>query len=421
VEPSKDLYIVEGKRTPFCKLGTFLAGESPASLGVSAGKQVLVESGVSPSMVDEVIFGCVCQPAREMNVARIIGVRIGVPETAPAVTVHRNCASGLEAVTYAAAKASQDKGDIFLAGGVENMSQMPLLYSETAARKFSDLFRSKNIRQKLKAFCQFRPTDLVPQPSLRMGLDDPLSGINMGQTAELLAREFDISRKEQDFYSFLSHEKAILSENKIAEEICPVYVTNNDCINSPNGEYVDIDNGVRRDSSTEKLSRLSPIFDKREGSVTAGNSSQITDGAAALLLMTEDGLNKTGCEPLARIVDYAHSGCSPSRMGLGPIFAIEKLKIRNIKHIDLIEINEAFAAQVLASQKMAKDIIGEIPDHKLNVNGGAIALGHPVGASGARLILTLAKELKRRDLKNGIAALCVGGGQGSAIQLEACK
>ena len=254
-----------------------------------------------------------------------------------------------------------------------------------------------------------------------MGLHDPISGINMGQTAELLAREYEISRKDQDFYSFLSHGKASMSRDNFSKEIAPVYASKDDCVNSPSGKVVSQDNGIREDSTVEKLNNLRPIFDKREGTVTAGNSSQVTDGAVALLLMTESALNKTGHTPIAKIVRYAHAGCDPKRMGLGPVPAIKKLlHLASLKDIDLIEINEAFAAQTLACKKVLEKDFGEIPDEKLNVNGGAIALGHPVGASGARIILTLAKELNRRGLKRGIASLCVGGGQGSAIELETC-
>jgi acetyl-CoA acetyltransferase family protein len=420
VGTSRNLYIVEGRRTPFCRMGTLLSQESAASLGISATKSTLAETGISPSLIDEVIFGCVGQPAKEMNVARVIGVRSGIPESTPAVTIHRNCASGMEAVTYAHAKALAGKGDIFLAGGTENMSQMPLLYKKSASEKFARLLRSKSVSQKIKTLLQFRPSDFLPRVSLRMGLEDPLSGLNMGETAELLSREFSISRKEQDFFAFLSHEKAILAEPKLAEEIAPIYTNNNNCVGSPDGRFVERDNGPRKDCTTQKLSTLSAIFDKKEGTVTAGNASQITDGAVSILLMTEKGLEKTGCSPIARIVDYAYSGCNPNRMGLGPYFAIGKLGI-NVKSMDLIEINEAFAGQVLACKKLIEQKHVKIPDEKLNVNGGSIALGHPVGASGARLILTLAKELKRRGLTRGVASLCVGGGQGSAMHIEVCK
>jgi acetyl-CoA acetyltransferase family protein len=414
------LYIVEGKRTPFCKMGTLLAEESPASLGVAASKGVLTESALDLDLVDEVIFGCVGQPADQMNVSRIIGVRAGIPQRVPAVTVHRNCASGFEAITSACEKASAGKGNIFLVGGTESMSQMPLLCSRSTSKKFFTLFGSKSIKSKVASLLKFRPSDLMPKVSLRMGLDDPLSGINMGETAELLARELGISRKAQDIYSFLSHGKAMLARNKMAEEISPLYASNDNCINSPSGIVVKEDNGIRKDSTIEKLNRLRPIFDAREGTVTAGNSSQVTDGAVALLLMTEEALNKTGYSPIAKITNYAYSGCDPKRMGLGPVSAINKLRV-DIKNIDLIEINEAFAAQVLACKKLIEETTGEIPDEKLNINGGAIALGHPVGASGARIVLTLSKELKRQGLKRGLASLCVGGGQGAAIELEACR
>ena len=401
-------------------MGTLLSQESAASLGISATKAALTESGIDPSLIDEVIFGCVGQPAKEMNVSRIIGVRSGVPDSVPGVTLHRNCASGMEAISYACSKASEGKGSVFLVGGTENMSRMPLLYTKAASEKFTELLRSKNAYQKMKTLLKFRPSDFLPRVSLRMGLDDPLSGLNMGETAELLAREFSITRKDQDRFSFLSHEKAIFSAEKLKKEIAPFYLSNDDCVNSPNGEYVDYDNGPREDSSIGKLENLKPIFDRREGTITAGNSSQITDGAVSLLLMTKSALEKTGLTPMAKICNHSTAGCDPSRMGLGPVEAIEKLQI-NIQKMDLIEINEAFAAQVLACKKLVEKTMGEIPDEKLNVNGGSIALGHPVGASGARLVLTLAKELQRRGLRHGLASLCVGGGQGAAIHIENCK
>lgn len=415
-----DLYIVEGRRTPFCKMGTLLSRELPSSLGSCASKAAISSAGVSLEEIDEVIFGCVGQPASEMNIARIIGSRIGLPEETPALTVHRNCASGLEAITYAATKAKAEEGDTFLVGGTESMSQMPLLFSSGASEKFFSLFGARSLTEKIKAFSKFRVKDMIPQVSLRMGLSDPISGINMGQTAEILARELEITRGEQDAFAFLSHEKASANKSKISEEICPVYTSNEDCIRSPNGRFVDSDNGVRLDTTISKLNGLKPIFEKRGGTVTAGNSSQVTDGSVALILMTEKALNKTGCSPIAKIKNYTHVGCSPKRMGLGPFFALKKMGA-NLKDVDLIEINEAFAVQTLACKKLIDENISEIPEDKINVNGGAIALGHPVGASGARIVLTLAKELQRRGAKRGIATLCVGGGQGSAIEIETCK
>jgi acetyl-CoA acetyltransferase family protein len=417
-----NLHVVDGARTPFSRIGTDLAEESASSLGVCASKHVISKSGIDVDLIDEVIFGCVGQPADSMNISRVIAVRSGVPYSVPAVTVHRNCASGFEAVTYACDKASAGKGDVFLVGGTENMSQMPLLYPYSAAKKFGALARAKTLSQKIMGLANFRPSDFSPEVGLKLGLSDTLCDKNMGETAEILAREFGITRTEQDAFSTLSHNKALLASDKLSQEICPVYTTHANCVRSPDGGYIDADNGPRQDSSVERLSRLRPVFDRKNGTVTAGNSSQITDGAASLLLMTDRGLEKTGCRSLGRIVDYAYSGCDPRRMGLGPVYAIEKLGV-DIQQANLIEINEAFSAQVLAVQQFAKEKIGEIPEDKLNVNGGAIALGHPVGASGVRLILTIIKELRRRYVGNacGLVSLCVGGGQGGAIWLETCK
>jgi acetyl-CoA C-acetyltransferase/acetyl-CoA acyltransferase len=345
-----------------------------------------------------------------------------VPEEVPAVTVHRNCASGLEAVTYACDKASAGKGDIFLVGGVESMSQAPFLFSYTAVKKFSQLSRSKSLTQKMSALAKFRPSDFSPQVSLKLGMVDSLCDMNMGQTAELLARDFGITRRDQDEFAESSHLKALAARacGRFDSELAPFYLTNDDCIRSSSGKVVTEDNGPRNDSFVDKLGKLRPVFD-REGTVTAGNSSQVTDGGVAMLIMTEAGLRKTGCTPLARIVDYAYVGCEPKRMGLGPVNAISKVchtSGLNVSDADLIEVNEAFAAQVIAVLKQAKKLIYEIPREILNVNGGAIALGHPLAASGARLALTMAKELVYRDAKRGLVSLCVGGGQGGALWIE---
>ena len=245
---------------------------------------------------------------------------------------------------------------------------------------------------------------------------DSLCDMNMGQTAELLAREHNITRLDQDEFAEQSHTKALANTDKLNEEIAPFNLTNDDCIRSPKGKTITTDNGPRSDTSIDKLGRLRTVFD-REGGVTAGNASQVTDGGGTLLLMTREGLRKTGCTPIAKIVDYAYSGCDPKRMGLGPAHAVAKLAKNNAafrtQNMDLVEINEAFAAQVLACLKYL-----DVSSEKLNVNGGAIALGHPLAATGARLVLTLAKELQRRDLKNGLASLCIGDGQGGAVWLK---
>ena len=420
------MVIVDGVRTPFCRAGTDLAGLAPDELGRIAVNALLTRTGIDPSCIDEVIFGCVCQPFDAANIARVIALRAGIPESVPAITVHRNCASGFEAITQAAEKAAAGRGEIFLVGGTESMSQVPLLFPQTAAAKFTALAKARNALQKLKALAAFRPADFKPRIGLLLGLTDPVCGLNMGETAELLARELGLTRARQDAFAIESHKRTLAAREKMAAEICPVF--------NAAGTALATDNGPRTDQTPATLARLKPVFDKRNGTVTAANSSQITDGAVALLVMTETKAAELGLHPLGVLTGYAYAGCDPSRMGLGPVFAMAKaqdLTGLGPADADLIEINEAFAAQVLAclecarSEKFARKVLGrpaalgEIPLEKLNVNGGAIALGHPVGATGARLVLTTLLELKRRSAHRALVSLCVGGGQGAALWLEA--
>ncbi len=423
------LYIVDGVRTPFCKMGTTLAGADAVELGRTAAAAVLARTGLDPAQIDEVIFGCVGQPADAANAARVIALRAGVPESVPAITVHRNCASGFEALTQAAEKVAAGRGDIFLVGGTESMSRYPLLYNESATRRYGELAKAKTASQKLGGFLKFRPADFAPKVTLQLGLTDPVIGLNMGQTAELLARDWRITRAAQDQFALRSHQRAAAARSRLAEETWPVY---------PRGgrkpAAVTDDNGVRENQTMEALAKLRPVFDRRGGTVTAGNASQITDGAVALLEMSEAALKRTGLAPLGRLVDYAYAGCEPQRMGLGPVYAIARAEQRSglgLKDADLVEINEAFAAQVIACCAAAESAdfarkhlgreqpLGEIPAEKLNVNGGGIALGHPVGASGGRLVLTALHELRRRKSRRALVSLCVGGGQGGALWLEA--
>src|SRR5688572_7333499 len=423
------LYVVDGVRTPFCKMGTALAGTDAVELGRSVASAVLARTGLDPGMIDEVIFGCVGQPADAANPSRIIALRAGVPEHVPAITVHRNCASGFEALTQAAEKMAAGRGDIFLVGGTESMSRYPLLYNEGATRKYGELAKAKTPAQKLGRLLNFRAADFSPRVTLQLGLSDPYCGCNMGQTAEMLARDWRISRETQDEFALRSHQRAAAARGKLAEEMWPVYPRG-----SKKPEYVADDNGVRENQTMEALAKLRPVFEKRAGTVTAGNASQITDGAVALIVMSEAGLKRTGFTPIGRLVEYAYAGCEPQRMGLGPVYAIAQVEKRSglgLKDAELIEINEAFAAQVIACCAAAESAefsrkhlnragpLGEIPRDKLNVNGGGIALGHPVGASGARLVLTSLKELRRRKARRALVSLCVGGGQGGALWLEA--
>lgn len=424
------LYIVAGARTPYSKMGTLLAGMAADELGRIASAEVLARTGYDPGQIEEVIFGCVAQPAESANVGRVIGLRSGVPQHVPGITVHRNCASGFEAITQAAEKMNAGRGEVFLVGGAENMSQVPLLYSAGNVKKFGALAKAKSAGEKAKALLAFRPGELLsPVIGLQLGLTDPVCGLNMGQTAENIGRDFGISRQEADEFSMRSHHRAIAARAKLREEIVPALLTSKD----GSGTVMQDDNGPREGQSMEALGKLKPVFEKGTGTVTAGNASQITDGAVALLVMSESALQKSGLQPLGRLIAYDYAGCDPTRMGLGPVFALNRVEKQTglkLKDADLIEINEAFAAQVIGCQRAAKSddfgrkhlgrdgALGEIPDEILNVNGGAVALGHPVGSSGARLVLTALKELKRRNGKRAVVTLCVGGGQGGALWLE---
>ena len=419
------LVIVDGVRTPFCKMGTDLARLGADELGRTAVNALLTRTGLDPHRIDEVIFGCVGQPADAANVARVIALRAGIPEQVPAITVHRNCASGCEAVTQAYEKMVAGRGSIFVVGGTESMSQYPLLFKQSTAAKLAAFSKAKTVGRKLGALASFRPSDFQPRIALQLGLTDPVCGLNMGETAEVLAREFGVTRAEQDEFALESHRRAVAARERLSEEICPAYLSSG---------VLDHDNGPRPNQTLEALAKLKPVFERKTGTVTAGNASQITDGAVALLVMSESKANELGFTPLGCLTGYSYAGCDPTRMGLGPVFAIHKAEAQTgltLGQADLIEINEAFAAQVLAvlkameSEKFARKVLrrdtppGAVPREKLNVNGGAIALGHPVGATGARLILSSLKELKRRRAKRALVSLCVGGGQGAALWLEA--
>jgi acetyl-CoA C-acetyltransferase/acetyl-CoA acyltransferase len=419
------LVIVDGVRTPFCRMGTELAALSADELGRIAVSALLTRTDIDPALIDEVIFGCVAQPADAVNVARVIALRAGIPQSVPAVTVHRNCASGFEALTQAQEKLIAGRGNIFVVGGTESMSNIPLLFNPVAAKKFGQLARAKTFMQRAKAFAAFRPADFKPRIGLMLGLTDPVCNLNMGETAEVLAREFGVNRAVQDAFALQSHQRAAAARDKLTGEICPVFQAGKNVVMQ--------DNGIRENQSPEALAKLKPQFDRRNGSVTAGNASQITDGAVALLVMSESRVKELGFTPLGALTGYAYAGCDPVRMGLGPVFAIARAEEQTkltLADADIIEINEAFAAQVVAvikcaaSEEFARDQLhrneplGEIPAAKLNVNGGSIALGHPVGATGARLVLTALKELKRRNARRALVSLCIGGGQGAALWLE---
>jgi len=423
-ENKREIVVVAGIRTPLGKMGGSLAGLSAVDLGMQAVRELLVRSRLTRDDVDAVIIGNVIQPVEATNIARVIALQAGVPRAVPAHTVHRNCASGMQAITDAAEKIQLGRADVILAGGVESMTHAPLLFHDQFREKMAVLQRARDIPSRVKAAWGVAKAPWKPRISLMEGLTDPVVNMGMGQTAEVLAREFSISRKEQDAWSLQSHQRAAESWDTgwYNEEVMHLFA-------GASYAPVHMDEGVRAEQSMEALKRLRPAFEKSLGSVTAGNSSQITDGAAMLLISHREKAEAEGWPILGYIHDWAYSGCDPERMGMGPVHACHRVLSESglhMKDMARVEINEAFAVQVLSnlkamdSKQFAKKAWGESeamgsPDvDKLNVHGGAIAMGHPVGMTGARLILTLLRQLKRETGGLGLASLCIGGGQGGA-------
>lgn len=405
-----DVYVVDGLRTPFIKASVKPNPLSAADLAVAAAGPLLARQPFNPDVIDEVIAGCVAPAADEVNIARIIALRAGCGIHVPAFTVQRNCASGLQALDSGVLNIRSGKSELVLAGGTECMSRAPLLYPHEMTAFLAGLRASKGLLNQLKALLQFRPSFLKPILSLVKGLSDPIVNLSMGQTAENLVYEFGLTREALDAFSVQSHDRASSAQkNGYFEEITPLF--------DWQGGVIESDNGVREGSTVEKLASLKPVFDKPFGSVTAGNSSQVTDGAAFLILASEAAVKKYHLPVLGKIIDCAWAALDPAVMGLGPVYAIQKLleeQALSFDDIDYWEMNEAFAAQMLACLASLKSI----PPERLNVDGGAIAIGHPVGATGARLILHLLHVLKRNKAKRGVASLCIGGGQGGAMLIE---
>jgi acetyl-CoA C-acetyltransferase len=392
----KDVVIAGACRTPIAKLGGTLKSFSSQDLGAQILRGLLERSKLDPSEVDEVILGCVGQQSDAHNVARVIAVRAGIPHAVPAYTVNRNCGSGLQSIHNAFLSIRSGESELIVAGGVEVMSASPFLNR--------DLRFGKKIR------------DSVLVDSLWEGLRDPLSGMMMGETAELLAKKSGIGRSEQDAFALESHQKACLADQKgmFKREIMPVVILD------PEGRsnIFDRDEGPRQETSLEGLGKLSPVFRKTDGTVTAGNSSQISDGAAAVIVASREKARSLGLEVMATIREVAFSGIEPERMGLGPVIATKKALAKSglsLKDIQTIEVNEAFAVQYLAVERELN-----LDRSVTNCCGGAIALGHPVGASGARIVVTLLYEMERRQATLGLATLCIGGGQGGSMVLERC-
>lgn len=421
----RKVYIVDGSRTPFIKAMGKPGPFSASDLAVAAARPLLNRHTFSATDLDEVILGCVMPSPDEANIARIVSLRLGCGHDVPAWTVQRNCASGMQALDSAASNISAGRSDLVLAGGCEAMSHAPLLLKPDMVAWLADWQKARTIKAKLSVLAKLRPALLVPVIGLLRGLRDPTVGLSMGQTAEILAHRFNIDRTQMDEFALASHQKlAAAVDNDLLTEIEAMIATN--------GSVFEYDNGLRADSSLEQLAKLRPVFD-RQGLVSAGNSAQVTDGAAWLLLASEDAVNEYHLPVLAELVDCHWAGLDPSQMGLGPAHAVPPLLQRhNLKldDIDYWEINEAFAAQVLACLAAWQDEdycrnelqldsrFGAIDLARLNIDGGAIALGHPVGASGARIVLHLVKVLQKNNAKTGVASLCIGGGQGGAMLIS---
>jgi acetyl-CoA acetyltransferase family protein len=420
--------IVDGVRTPFCKAGTDLKNFTAQKLGALVIRELLDRSEIDGNIIDEVIMGCVGNPLDAANVGRVCSLMAGLPERTRAYTVSRNCASGFESVTSGYEKIISGFDEIVVAGGTESMSNIPLIYNRHMTKFFADLMKSKTAFRKLKTILTFRPNFLAPVIGVAQGLTDPVCGLNMGQTAENIAKQCGITRDEQDEFALASHSKAIAGRDRLAEEIMAVPI-------EPKYDYVcEQDNGPREGQTLEALAKLKPYFDRHSGTVTVGNACPITDGASALLMMKESKASELGITPLGYIKSYSYEGLSPTVMGFGPVYAISTALRRvnmTLDQMSFVEINEAFAAQVLgclklmgsddfAKKELGRDkAIGKLEPERLNVNGGAIALGHPVGVTGNRLILTALKELNRRNEQYALVSLCIGGGQGGAVILEA--
>ena len=429
---AKPIYVLDGARTPFLKSKNRPGPFAAADLATQAGRALLARQSFAPDELDEVILGCAAPSVDEVNIGRVAALRMGCGQKVPAWTVMRNCASGMQAIDSGINNILAGRASLVLAGGVDALSRAPLLYGDKMVLWFSNMAGARSTGQRLGQFAKLPIASLLsPVIGIMKGLTDPMVGLLMGQTAENVAHRFGITRSEMDAFSVRSHERVIKAqdEGRLAPgggEVEALY--------DAKGNTYTLDDGVRRDASPQNLAKLKPFFDRKFGNVTPGNSSQITDGAAWLILASEDVVTKNNLEPLGRIVDSHWAGLDPATMGLGPVHAATPILQRNnlgLDDIDYWEINEAFAAQVLGCLAAWQDAkycreelgldgpLGEVNQDRLNVDGGAIALGHPVGASGARIVLHLLKTLKRNNAKLGMASICIGGGLGGAMLVEA--
>jgi acetyl-CoA C-acetyltransferase len=424
---ARPVFIVDGSRTPFLKARTGPGPFTPVDLAVQCGRPLLARQPFAPADFDQVILGCVNVIADEMNPARVAALRLGMGESMVAFTVQINCGSGMQSIDTAYRYIREGESDLILAGGTEALSYAPLVWPNAGVRWFAGLATAKGVGAKLTALLKTRPSFFKPIIGLERGLTDPITELNMGQTAEVVGHLFGITREQSDAYAAESHKRLAHAQDQgfLKGEIEIAF--------DRAGKFYDHDDGVRPDSTPETLAKLKPVFERPWGQVTAGNSSQITDGASWLILASEDAVAKHGLTPKAAIVDSQWASLDPSIMGLGPVMSATPLLKRNnlaLQDVETWELNEAFATQVLGclaawnDEKFCKEVLGldgaagEIDRAKLNVDGGAIALGHPVGTSGNRIVLHLVNAMKRLGTRRGIATECIGGGLGGAMLIE---
>lgn len=424
---TREVFIIDGARTPFLKARTGPGPFSAADMATAAGSALLLRQPFAPEQLDEVILGCASPAADEVNIGRVVALRMGCGDAVPGWTVMRNCASGMQALDSAAANIRLGRSELVLAGGVDALSHAPLLFSEAMTRWLANWFATRNVGQKLRALKSLPLRHLAPVVGIMKGLTDPVIGQLMGQTAENLAFKFGITRAEMDAFAVHSHQRVVAAQDAghYADEIVPLI--------GRDGTVFAADDGVRHDSSVEALAKLKPFFDKKYGRITPGNSSQISDGAAWLVLASAAAVERHGLQPRGRIVDSQWAALAPAQMGLGPVHAAMPILQRHglaPNDLDVWELNEAFAAQVIAClrafddddycrQHLGVEAAAGAPDMaRLNVDGGAVALGHPVGASGARIVLHLLNVLHRTGGQWGLASICIGGGQGGAMLVE---
>jgi len=420
------VYIVDGSRTPQLKARNKPGPFHAAELAIGCGRPLLARQPFEPDAFDEVIMGCVMPGPDEVNIGRVISLRLGCGNRVPGWTVQRNCASGMQALDCATRNIRSGQADLVLAGGVEAMSHAPVLLGTAMVTWLGAWATAKTLPLRLKTLGQLRPAYFKPIIGLLRGLTDPVVGLSMGQTAENLAYRFNISREEMDAYAVRSHQR-------LAQAVKEGHLSEIETLYDTHGKVYSHDDGLRADSSVEKLAKLRPVFDRPFGAVTAGNSAQVTDGAAMLVLASETAVKKHGLTVRGEIRDCHWAGLEPAQMGLGPAHAITpmlKKKRLKLEDIDYWEINEAFAAQVIACLRAWEDRdycreelglktpFGSLDQERLNIDGGGVSLGHPVGASGARIVLHLLSVLERKQAKRGVASLCIGGGQGGAMLIE---